>query len=436
VFQSIVGSLEVLWRAHPSLRPSREQRRARLAAGLLLAMMALAFVGFLLPGATGPRPGTAIAAGSILFLSAAYLLVRLGLVKSGIALALATMETGVWLARLSPPPGVDGEAFLPFLAAPILLGGLLLPLRWAAGFALLTLAAFPGLEAYQDGRFAFTVQHAFVALHLLTTGVLAVGTAAMNERDARLLEEHGRALETAAAARRRLLHQVSHDMSNPLSPIQIQIQVLRRPGADLQGGLDLLARNVERLRHHVDDLKDLSRIEGNALRLVRAPFDLAAVVRESAASFAAPAQQRGVTLEVQATGPIIVDGDRTRFDQVLYNLLGNALKFTPAGGHVRLDVDAHGGHAVVRVTDSGRGLDADGLDRLFKPFSQAHRPGEVAERGSGLGLFITKGLVEAHGGTIRAASDGPGKGSTFTIEVPLWASLAEGRTPKTAPNPA
>ncbi|MCA1819117.1 MAG: HAMP domain-containing histidine kinase, partial [Halobacteriales archaeon] len=138
-----------------------------------------------------------------------------------------------------------------------------------------------------------------------------------------------------------------------------------------------------------------------------------------AESFQESAHERGVTLTVRASGPVPVEADHERLAQVLSNLLTNALKFTPAGGAVTLRVGAGpGGGAEVAVEDSGRGLTADEAARLFQPFSQVHDPGEVKEPGTGLGLYICKGIVEAHGGRIQVKSAGRAHGSTFTFELP------------------
>jgi PAS domain S-box-containing protein len=241
---------------------------------------------------------------------------------------------------------------------------------------------------------------------------------AAKEAAERLNEANGR-LRAAAVERQRMFQQIAHDLANPLNPITLQLGILARPGADVAKALPVLRRNVEHLKRQVEDLRDLARIEGHGLRLQVAALDVAALVREAAASFGEVAREAGVALEADAAGPAPAQGDAARLLQVLYNLLSNAIKFTPAGGQVRLRCVTVGDRAEVAVQDSGRGLDPEETARLFKPFSQVHAAGEVAERGIGLGLFIAKGIVEAHGGTLRVQSEGRGKGAAFIFGLPL-----------------
>jgi signal transduction histidine kinase len=164
------------------------------------------------------------------------------------------------------------------------------------------------------------------------------------------------------------------------------------------------------------------RLEGGELRLSRRPTDLAELCRQAVDTLAPAAAERGVALEAHAPGPLQADLDPGRITQVVYNLVSNALKFTPPGGRVTVRAEASDGSATVSVTDTGAGMGPSQLDRLFRPFSQVHDPASVKraeDKGTGLGLYISKGLVEAHGGSIRADSAGPGQGSTFTFRLPL-----------------
>jgi signal transduction histidine kinase len=163
-------------------------------------------------------------------------------------------------------------------------------------------------------------------------------------------------------------------------------------------------------------------MDGDGFALDGKPLDVAVLAAQAVESLRPDGEARGVGLELRSSGPLPLEGDPVRLTQVLYNLIGNALKFTPAGGHVQVVTGLDGTQAQVAVRDTGSGMLPDQLSRLFKPFSQVHEAGALTramDKGTGLGLYISKGIVEAHGGSITAASGGPGQGSTFTFRLPL-----------------
>jgi signal transduction histidine kinase len=176
---------------------------------------------------------------------------------------------------------------------------------------------------------------------------------------------------------------------------------------------------VSRLDRLAQDLLDLVRIEQKQLRLEFRSIDLARVVQEGVDQFAAQAWQRSVRLTFAGPGELPVQGDATRLAQVVGNLLDNALKFTPEGGSVDVLAEARDGWAEVQVKDSGRGFPPEKVQDVFAPFVRIHEGERGAPAGTGLGLPICKGLVEAHGGRIWAHSDGPGEGATFGFALPL-----------------
>ncbi|HEV8361674.1 MAG TPA: PAS domain-containing sensor histidine kinase [Candidatus Thermoplasmatota archaeon] len=223
--------------------------------------------------------------------------------------------------------------------------------------------------------------------------------------------------------RTQLINNISHDLATPLTPIKIQLHLLRRAlGADAVGDHDralaMLDRNLEQLSRLVADLKDVAQLQAGRLRVERAPLELNRLVQDALQSFQGAAADRGVALVAELGPPADVVADAHRITQVLFNLITNALKFTPAGGRVAVRTTRGAGEALVAVEDTGRGLAPEELARLFKPFSQVHEAHEVTERGTGLGLFICKGLVEQHEGRIWAASAGRGRGATFTFALP------------------
>ncbi|MEA3203216.1 MAG: hypothetical protein QOI63_891 [Thermoplasmata archaeon] len=217
------------------------------------------------------------------------------------------------------------------------------------------------------------------------------------------------------------INTAAHELLNPLTPMRSILHVMRRnlaglPPERLAKNLEILARNLDRLNRLVGDLLDASRLEARKLGLRKRRLDLGRVVREAAESFQPIAAAKGVALECRG-GSLEVEADPDRVAQVLSNLLSNAVKFTPAGGHVALELCAVPGGAQVTVQDDGIGFDAAAAEKLFRPFSRAHLPDQV-EPGTGLGLYVSKGIVDLHGGRIACASPGPGRGATFKVFLP------------------
>ncbi len=222
------------------------------------------------------------------------------------------------------------------------------------------------------------------------------------------------------------INTAAHELATPLTPIRLQLHNLRadtRPERR-QHAMDLLERNVARLGLLVQDLLDGARLQSNQLAIERKPVELAALVGEAVRNQTVVAQPKGVRIELEPSGgPMWTQGDARRLAQVVDNLLANAVKFTPEGKavHVRC-VHASGGVAVF-VRDEGIGIDPRKQDRLFQPFSQVHDTSQQTRAGSGLGLYISKGIIEAHGGRIGMESQGLGHGATF------WFVLGEGEAP-------
>jgi CheY-like chemotaxis protein len=184
----------------------------------------------------------------------------------------------------------------------------------------------------------------------------------------------------------------------------------------------VVERQVQHLTRLLDDLLDVSRVSRGKVRLQKKCLDLGRVVQTTAQDHRASMEDAGLTLEVLVpVEPVWVEGDPTRLAQVVGNLLTNAEKFSNAGGRVsvRLAMDPETGRAGVSVRDTGVGIDADALPRVFDTFAQADRSLDRSRGGLGLGLGLVKGLVELHGGTVGAASPGPGQGSEFSFWLPL-----------------
>lgn len=220
------------------------------------------------------------------------------------------------------------------------------------------------------------------------------------------------------------LAMLSHELRNPLAPIRNALELIRldaptQPKA-IQESWGIIDRQVAHLVRLVEDLLDVSRISQGKIVLQKKPTDLATVVARALESCQPLIQGRKHRLTVRmADEPMVIDGDLVRLVQALSNLLNNAAKYTPEGGHVELFVERQGGMAVLRVRDTGVGIAPEMRPRLFTLFSQSERTLDRAEGGLGIGLTLVQRLTEMHGGTVEAHSDGLGQGSEFTIRMPL-----------------
>jgi signal transduction histidine kinase/CheY-like chemotaxis protein len=222
-----------------------------------------------------------------------------------------------------------------------------------------------------------------------------------------------------------ILGVLGHELRNPLAPLGNALQVLKLSAAD-PGAVErarlLMERQFRVMTRLVDDLLDLPRFARGKAQLRAERVDLVRLVRDVVGDRRGPFADAGVALVVELpAGPADTSGDPARLAQVLGNLVGNALKFTDRGGEVRvrLSADADRRAAALSVRDTGVGIDPAVLPRVFEPFVQADRTVERSRGGLGLGLALVKGIVELHGGSVRAASAGPGTGSEFVVELPL-----------------
>jgi two-component system CheB/CheR fusion protein len=245
-----------------------------------------------------------------------------------------------------------------------------------------------------------------------------------------------RALHDESARKDEFMAALSHELRNPLSPIHTSLAVLERAapgGPEAREATTVLRRQTDHLARIVDDLLDATRIASGKARLQRERLDLWELVRRTVQDHRHDFEARGIALEVRLGAPLWIDGDGTRLAQVVGNLLGNAHKFTPPGGHVEVALHREGALAVLRVRDDGVGIAPEMLDRLFEPFVQAEQGLDRTSGGLGLGLALVKGLVELHGGTVSVASAGPGHGSELTVRLPLPVDQTAGAP---EPNPA
>jgi len=214
---------------------------------------------------------------------------------------------------------------------------------------------------------------------------------------------------------------LSHELRNPLTPIRNSIYVLERvaPGGEqARRALAVIGRQTKHLAHLIDDILDVTRISRDKLRLQRGRLDLVEVVRQTMEDHCAFLEHHQVVLDLP-NEVISIDGDPTRLAQAIGNILINATKFTPENGRIAVSLTRTHDSAMLEVVDSGLGIDADTLRRIFEPFAQAERSLNRSRSGLGLGLALVKGIVDLHGGQVSAYSDGPGHGARFTISLPL-----------------
>ncbi len=234
-------------------------------------------------------------------------------------------------------------------------------------------------------------------------------------------EERGR---EDVRRRDQFLAMLSHELRNPLGAIVSAIALLKLQKGATPGRLvELLDRQSRQMARLLDDLLEVGRVTQNKIELRKRVLDLTTVTREAAAAVEDMIAGRGIRLDVEiGPEPLRVEGDPARLQQIQVNLLSNAAKYTERGGHVVLQALREGDAAVIRVRDDGAGISHEMLDSVFDLFVQSNRTLERSAGGLGVGLTLVRSLVSMHGGTVLAASDGVGKGSEFTVRLPLTAS--------------
>jgi signal transduction histidine kinase/ActR/RegA family two-component response regulator len=257
----------------------------------------------------------------------------------------------------------------------------------------------------------------------VTEPVLARRALERSERDrAQLLELERtarREAELANRAKDEFLATVSHELRTPLNAILGWTASVRRGVVkDVDRALAIIDRNARAQARIIEDVLDLSRVVSGKLRLDVVPTDIMSALSGAIEAVRPGAEAKGITLTTQIEDLGVIAADSDRIQQVVWNLLSNAVKFTTAGGRVELTGTRRDGKVVIRVKDTGQGIAPDFLPHVFEPFRQADGSTTRRHGGLGLGLAIVSQLVHAHGGAIRAESDGIGQGSTFTVELP------------------
>jgi signal transduction histidine kinase len=272
-------------------------------------------------------------------------------------------------------------------------------------------------------------------------GVLSFGTTLQEsrreytERDVPLMEEFARrvslAIENARLFREadelnrlkdEFLATVSHELRTPLSAILGWSRLLASGELSPEKqcrAIEAIERNAQAQARLVDDILDVARGMSGNLRLELKHIDLVSVAHRGADAIAPAAAAKKINVDIQAPTPVPVMADAARLQQVVWNLLSNAVKFTPSGGHVSVNVRARDGSAELKVTDTGAGIPPAFLPFVFDKFRQADGSFTRQYGGLGLGLAIARHLIELHGGSIEAKSEGEGRGATFCVTLPL-----------------
>jgi signal transduction histidine kinase len=246
---------------------------------------------------------------------------------------------------------------------------------------------------------------------------------AIQAANTRELEVRNRQIEEANRHKSEFLAHMSHELRTPLHTVigfsELLAEETKGPLNDQQRRfVSHIHKDSQHLLSLINDILDLSKIEAGKVQLRKEALDVGAVLEDVLSSIRRPELQKSVEIGTNVSGTLTVDADRVRLKQILYNLLSNAVKFTPPGGHIQIDAAAVAGAAQISVHDTGIGIAPEDRDAVFETFHQAGTAAAGLREGTGLGLPITKRLVEQHGGRIWLESE-IGAGSRFTFTIPL-----------------
>lgn len=240
------------------------------------------------------------------------------------------------------------------------------------------------------------------------------------------LEKSEAALRVAGAQKDEFIAVLAHELRNPLAPLRTGLDLLlhrREGGPVVERTLSAMDRQLDHMVRLIDDLLDISRISRGLLDLKKEVVDLGALVAATVESSRIFFDRRRQRLSVEIADQIRAEADPTRMAQIVTNLLTNAAKFTGERGEVTVSLAREGSEVVLRVVDSGAGVAADQLERIFEMFARVELPGVATQAGLGIGLALARRLAELHGGTLTAASLGAGHGTTFALSMPVQPML-------------
>jgi len=271
----------------------------------------------------------------------------------------------------------------------------------------------------------FTEEHLDLIALVAHRAALAIERTRLHEGERAARE----AAEQANRAKDEFLAMLGHELRNPLQALASSMQLLGRSAPESHAAIkarDVMARQLNHLARLVDDLLDVARVTTGKIELHRQATNIAQCVKVCVNALEDRLSSYDLKVEVE---PVWVEGDPIRLEQISTNLLRNAIKYTPAGGRIRISARAENSHAVIRVEDSGVGISAELLPRVFDLFVQDQRGLDRSSGGLGIGLTLARRLVQLHGGTVKVESAGPGQGSAFTVRLPLIAPPPPTATP-------
>jgi len=292
---------------------------------------------------------------------------------------------------------------------------------WAGSLASGTLFELEHRLRHHSGEYRWVLNRALPVRDEAGRIIRWMGTVT-DMHDQKLAAEE---LKAANARKDEFLAMLAHELRNPLAPISTAAQMLKLSGADpkrIAHASDVIGRQVRHMVELVDDLLDVSRVTRGLVELEREPVALKSVIQNAIEQARPLIEKKGHTLSTRlGAANVTVIGDRKRLVQVMANLINNAAKYTPDGGEITVCADAvpDAGQVKLSVKDNGIGIDAALLSDVFELFTQAKRTPDRAQGGLGLGLALVRSMVSLHGGTVEAHSDGPGRGSCFSVVLPL-----------------
>jgi signal transduction histidine kinase/CheY-like chemotaxis protein len=317
-----------------------------------------------------------------------------------------------WIALRIGPRGITFALLLNSILA---LAGI------ASGYSSLTSSdATTGGRLFQGEVFIIIITLIYLALCAIVEE---------RKQTSKALQEHVGRLEDVVAkiskedeAKSRFIATLAHELRNPLAPLLSSLELMHLTSPTEDEAKTLVAQmtqNVKTMRHLLDDLLDISRISRNKLTLQKEHVDLHSIVNNSLRTVTSTITDRGHSLSTSLPAEaVLLEADPVRLEQIIVNLLNNSAKYTEPGGRIVLSIDVHGDTVTIRVKDNGIGIPSEMMDRIFEPFLQIENDSRKVS-GLGIGLSLTKNLVEMHGGSIKAMSDGAGYGSEFIVELPF-----------------
>ncbi|HLX27442.1 MAG TPA: ATP-binding protein [Casimicrobiaceae bacterium] len=333
----------------------------------------------------------------------------------GLAIPAELVEAGAWRTSWLMGIGVLSSIVVAFAIATVLGRRIAVPIA-----ALASVAQSVGL-----GRAGSTKIDEGVREVTDVAVALREADAAVSER-AQLIEREKHALQNADRAKDEFIATLSHELRNPLAALTAAAHILRMTDATHAAAADargVIERQTKHMSRMIEDLLDVSRLIAGKVHLMPETFDLATITTTTVGAWRSARRfgDRNVTLDTQSTW---VRADRTRTEQILANLLDNAIKFTPPRGHISISVASEDDAAVLRVADDGEGIAPALLERVFDVFVQGSQDASRSKGGIGLGLTLVKRLAELQGGSVGATSAGVARGATFTVQLPAAAPVA------------